>query len=98
MFLILDAYHSDTLGRDRSVCISTRYGLNGPGIYSRRGGAKFSTTVQTGPGARPAYHTMGTGGKAAGTWGWPPIPYSAEVKESLELYLFPPGGALRGLL
>ena len=30
--------------------------------------------------------------KAAGTWRWPPNPSSAEVKESVELYLYSPSG------
>ena len=53
------------------VGIATRYGLDGPGIESRWG-ARFSASVQTGPGAYPASCTMGTGsfrgGKAAGAW------------------------------
>ena len=47
-------------GRDSSVDIATRYGLDGPGIESRWG-ARFSAPVQTGPGAHPASCTMGTG-------------------------------------
>ena len=43
-----------------SVGIATDYGLDGPGIESRWG-ARFSTPVQTGPGAHPASCTMGTG-------------------------------------
>jgi len=42
------------------VGIATGYGLDGPGIESRWG-ARFSTPVQTGPGAHPASCTMGTG-------------------------------------
>jgi hypothetical protein len=42
------------------VGIATRYGLDGPGIESRWGGARFSAPVQTGPGARPASFTMGS--------------------------------------
>jgi hypothetical protein len=42
------------------VGIGTGYGLDGPGIESRWG-ARFSAPVQTGPGARPASCTMGTG-------------------------------------
>ena len=46
--------------RDSPVGITTRYGLDGPGIESRWGGARFSAPVQTGPGAYPASCTMGT--------------------------------------
>ena len=42
------------------VGIATGYGLDGPGIESRWG-SRFSTPVQTGPGAYPAPCTMGTG-------------------------------------
>ena len=49
------------VGRDSSVGIATRYGLDDPGIESRWGGARFSSRVQTGPGAHPASYTMGTG-------------------------------------
>ena len=38
-----------------------RYGLDSPGIESRWGGARFSASVQTGPGSNPASCTMGTG-------------------------------------
>jgi len=47
--------------RDISACIATRYRLDGPGIESRWGGARFSTPVQTGSEAHPASYTMGTG-------------------------------------
>jgi hypothetical protein len=40
-------------GRDSSVSIATRYGLDGPGIESWWG-AKLSAPVHTGPGAHPA--------------------------------------------
>ena len=43
-----------------SAGIATGYGLDGPGIESRWG-ARFSTPVQTGPGAHPASCTIGTG-------------------------------------
>ena len=59
------------MGRDSSVDIATRYGLDGLGIESRWG-ARFSAPVQTSPGAHPASYTMGIGssrgGKAAGAW------------------------------
>ena len=54
-------------GRDSSVGIATRYGLDGPGIESRWG-ARFSTPVQTGPGAHPASCTMGTGSFLGVKW------------------------------
>jgi hypothetical protein len=47
------------VGRDSSVGIATRYGLDGPRIESRWR-ARFSTSVQTGPGTRLASCSMGT--------------------------------------
>jgi hypothetical protein len=52
-------------GRDSSIGIATRYGLDGPGIESRWG-ARFSKPVQTGPGAHPTSYTMGTGSLSRG--------------------------------
>jgi hypothetical protein len=58
-------------GRDSSVGIATRYGLDVPGIESQWW-ARFSVLVQTGLGAHPASYTMGyrvfPEGKAAGAW------------------------------
>jgi hypothetical protein len=48
------------VGRGSSVGIATHLGLDGPGIESRGGGARFSAPVQTGPGAHPASYTLGT--------------------------------------
>jgi len=83
------------VGRDSSVGIATRYGLDSPGIESRWG-KRFSAPVQTGPGAHPASYTVGTGsfpgGKAAGAWPLPPTPSSADVKERIGLYLYSPSG------
>jgi len=42
------------------VGIATAYGLDGPGIESQWE-ARFSATVQTGPEAKPAPCTLGTG-------------------------------------
>jgi hypothetical protein len=53
-------------GRDSVVGIAIRYGLDGPGIESRGGGARFFSPVQTGPGAHPALYTMGTGSLSRG--------------------------------
>jgi len=54
-----------TVGRDSSVGIAIRYGLEGLGIESRWE-ARFSAPVQTGPGAHPTSYTMGTGSLSRG--------------------------------
>jgi len=51
------------------VGIVTGYELEGPGIESRWG-ARFSTPVQTSPGAHPASCTMGTGSIPEVKSGW----------------------------
>ena len=64
IFLILNLFDdvlSATVGRDSVVGIATCYGLDGPGIESRWGGARFSAPVQTGPEDHPASYTMDTG-------------------------------------
>jgi hypothetical protein len=81
------------VGRDSTVGTQTRYGLDGPGIESRWG-ARFSTPVQTDPGALPAPYTMGPvsypGVKQQGCGVNNPPPSSADVKERVELYLCSP--------
>jgi hypothetical protein len=64
--LIVSPYSSDIkspyplyVGRDSSVGIAIRYGLDGPGIESRWGD-RFSAPVQTDPEAHTASYTMGT--------------------------------------
>ena len=75
-------------GRDSSVDIANRYGLGGLGVESR-----FSASVQTVPGAHPAYCGICTG---AFPWiKWPRrgvnrrSSSSAEVKERAELSTSP---------
>ena len=46
--------------RDTSVCVATRYGLDGPGIESWWG-RDFPNQSRPAPGAHPASYTMGTG-------------------------------------
>ena len=80
----------DAVCRDSSVGIETRYGLDGTGIESRWG-VRFSTTVRTGTGGHPASYTTGTGSfpgvKRPGRGVDHPPPYSAEIKEKVELSL-----------
>jgi hypothetical protein len=80
-----------------SVCDSLRPERSGDRIPV---GARISAPVQTGPGAHPASYIMGTvsfpGVKRPGRGVDHPLPFSAEVKERVELYLYPPLG-LRGL-
>ena len=99
VLLLFHAYyqrlHKHGLGRDSSVGIATRYGLDGPEIESPVG-AKFSAPVQTGPGAHPASYTMGTGsfpGVRRPACGADHPPHlRAEVEGRVELYLYPPSG------
>jgi hypothetical protein len=58
--ILVVAYDDSLWGRGNSVCIATRYELDGPVIESRWG-ARSSAPVQTGPEAYPASCTMGTG-------------------------------------
>ena len=77
--------------RDISVGIATRYRLDGPGIECRWGGEIFRTHLDR-PWGPPSLlynrYRVFPGGKAAGTWRWPPTPYNAKVKERVELYLY----------
>ena len=83
------------VGRDSSVGIATRYGLDGPGIESRWG-TRFSAPVQTGPGAYPASCTMGNGSflgvKRPGRGADHPLSSKCRGNETLGLYLYSPLG------
>jgi len=76
------------MGRESSVGLATRYGLDDLGIEFRWG-----RDFQHPP--RPALcptsllyngYRVFPGGKAAGAWLWPPTPSSANVKERVDLY------------
>jgi len=81
------------VGRDSSVSIVTRYGLDGPGFESRWR-ARFSAPVQTDPAAQPASYTIGTGSfpgvMRPGRGVDHPPPSITGVKERVELYLYLP--------
>ena len=49
----------DRKDRDSVVGIAAHYGLDGPRIET--GGVEIFNTRRTGPGAHPAFYTMGTG-------------------------------------
>jgi hypothetical protein len=70
------------------VCVFTGWTVRG----SNPVGARFSAPVETGPGAHPASYAMGTesfpGVKRPGRGVDHIPPYSAEVKERVELYLY----------
>jgi len=70
-------------GRDSSVGVTTRYGLEGPGIESQRG-RDFPHRPDC-PWNPPSLlyerYPVFPGGKGAGAWRWPTTPSSAEVKE-----------------
>jgi hypothetical protein len=76
--------------RNSEVGVETRYGLDGPGIESRRG--EISSPIQIGPGAHLASCTTGTrffpGVKRPGRGADHPPPSSGEVKERVEPYLY----------
>jgi hypothetical protein len=82
-------------GRKSGVGIATRYGLEGPEIDFRFGRDFPQPSIPAlGPNQHPIQWvpSLFPGGKAAGTWRWPPTPSIAEVKERLELYLYSPSG------
>jgi hypothetical protein len=85
------------VGRDSSVGIATRYGLDGTGIESRWGrDFPHPSRPSLGPTQLPIQWVPGLfpGGKVAGAWrGVDHLPSSnAEVKERIELYLYPFSG------
>ena len=81
-----------------AVSIGTRYGLDGTGIESR--GGRYSGPTQTGPGAHPAFYTMGTGSflgvKRPGPGVDHPPHLAPSLKEEYSYIRAPPLG-LRGL-
>ena len=89
------------LGQGSSVGVATRYGLDGPGNESRWG-ARFSASVETGPGAHPVSYTMGSesflGVKQPGRVVDHSPRLSAEVKERVELCLYSPFGPSRPII
>ena len=69
------------MGRDSSIGIATRYGLGCPGIESRWGrDFPLPSTAALQP-IQPLVQWVLSHfrGKTAGSWRWPPTPYSSEV-------------------
>ena len=81
-------------GQGSIVGIAPGYGLDSPGIEFRKGGrgSRFSAPVQTGPGAHPAFCTMGTGSfpgvKSGRGVTLTPHPFQYRGHERVELYLY----------
>jgi len=86
---------SDNVGRNSTVGIATHYGLGGTGIKSWWG-ARSSAVLQIGSGVHPASYSMGNGSfprvKRPGRGVDHPPPFSAEIKERVELYIYSPSG------
>jgi hypothetical protein len=84
------------MGRDSSVGIATRYGLDGPGIESRWGGEIFLTRTDRLWGSpsllHNAYRIPFPGVKRPERGVDNPPPSSTEVKERVKLYLYSPSG------
>jgi hypothetical protein len=80
--------HGSCVGRDSSVGIASRYGLDGSGIESRWGrDFPHPSRPSLGPTQPPMQWVLGLfpGNKVTGTWRWPSTPSTAEVKERVEL-------------
>lgn len=77
------------MGWDILVAIATRYVLDGPGIQSRWR-ARFSTSIQSGPGAYSDSCVIDTcflsWGKVAGAWRWPSTPCGRLKREKKYTY------------
>jgi hypothetical protein len=85
LFRVIRTYPNKTVGRDGSVRVATRYGLDGPGIESRwRRDFPHPSRPVLGS-------TMGIGSfpgvKRPGRGVDHPPSYDAEVKERVELYI-----------
>ena len=91
----LPTYPHAYVGRNSSVGIATRYGLDGQGTEPRWG-ARHSAPIQTGPGGRPASYRVSTGSfpgvERPGRGVDHPFTSSAEVKERVQLYIYSPSG------
>jgi hypothetical protein len=80
------------VGRDSSVGIATRYGLDGPEIESRWGrDFQYTSRPALGPTQSPIQWSF-PGVKRPGRGVDHPPPSSAEVKERVQLYLYSPSG------
>jgi hypothetical protein len=95
---LFEKYQNKDVGRDSSVGIATRYGLDGPGIESRWGGEIFRPRLERpwGPHSHlyNGYRISIPGVKRPGRGVDYPPPSSAEVKERVELYFYSPSGPL----
>jgi hypothetical protein len=95
LFFVSDLVDLQIVGRYSSVCIATRYRLDGPGIESRWGRHFQHPSRQArGPPSLlyNGYRVSFPGVKRPGHGVDHPTPSSARVKERVELYLYSPSG------
>ena len=91
---ILRLYLNFWVGWYSVVGIVTCYGLDGPGIESRWG---WDFLHPSRPALGPPNllyngYQVFPGGNVARAWHWQPTPSSADVKETVKLYLYSPSG------
>ena len=89
------SYYSDHVGRDSSVGIATRYGLDGPGIESRwRRDFLHPSRPALGPTQPPIQWVPGLslGVKRPGRGADPPPPSKCRGQERVGLHLYSPFG------
>ena len=87
------SYNFYLIGRASSVGIATRYRMDGPGIESRWGEIfRARPDRPWGPSSLlySGYRVSFPGVKRPGRGVDHPLPFSAEVKERVELYIYPP--------
>jgi hypothetical protein len=85
---------SSKVGRDSTVGIATRYGLDGPVLDPGRGEVfcTWPDWLWSPPSLLYNGYRVFPWGKAAGPWLWPPTPSNVEVKERVGLYLYSTAG------
>jgi len=74
--------------RSDNVGTGTDYGVDDPGIESRWGEISHNGPGSHSTSCTKGYQVYFPGGAAAVTWRWSPTQPRAEVKETVEVYLY----------